>query len=71
MSFVSGMPCPFYCYCNDGGDGGEIGGRWLIYIKVRVGWTGGGYHLILFVFFLCFCILLSQILSPFIKVART
>ena len=33
------------------------------------GWggTGGGYNLIVFVvFFLCFCILLSHILSPFI-----
>ena len=27
------------------------------------GGTGGGYHLIVFVLFLCFCILLSHILS--------
>ena len=30
------------------------------------GGTGGGYHLIVFVFFLYFCILLPHILSPFI-----
>ena len=30
------------------------------------GGTGGGYHLIVFAFFLCFCNLLSHLLSPFI-----
>ena len=30
------------------------------------GETGGGYHLIVFVFFLCFCILFSEVPSPFI-----
>ena len=35
------------------------------------GGIGGGYHLIVFVLFLCFCILLSNVLSPFILAART
>ena len=26
--------------------------------------TGGGYHLIVFVYFLCFCILFSHVLNP-------
>ena len=68
--FLPGMPCPLYCCCNWWGDGLEWG--WLIYIRVWVGGTGGGYHLIVFVcfccfccFFSCFCIFLSQVLSPF------
>ena len=35
------------------------------------GGIGGGYHLIVFVLFLRFCILLSNVLSPFILAARS
>ena len=47
--------------------GGWIGGGWLIYIRVWVGGggAGGGCHLIVFVFFLYFCILLYHVVSPF------
>ena len=39
--------------------------------KGVVGGIEGGYHLIVFVvFFLCFCILLSHIIRPFIYVAK-
>ena len=39
---------------------------WVIYMRVRVGGTGGGYHFIVFVFSYLFCILLSHVLSIFI-----
>ena len=42
--------------------------RWLIFIMVWL-WGGGDgvcYNFIVFVFFLCFCILLSHVLSRFI-----
>ena len=44
------------------GDG--IGRGWLIYIRVWVG--GQGVGIIFLIFYLCFCILLSHVLSPFI-----
>ena len=54
------------------GDG--IGGRWFIFIRVWVGvcmWGGGGdrvvYHLIVFVFFLCFCIFCLTFSVPLCK----
>ena len=47
-----------------GGLGGGGGGSYFI-LSVG-GETEGGYHLIVFVFFSCFCILLSHILSAFI-----
>ena len=47
--------------------GGGIAGGWLIYIKV-VG-QGVGIILEFLLFFLCFCILLSHVISPFIQLA--
>ena len=44
---------------------GEGGGGSYFILSVG-GETEGGYHLIVFVFFSCFCILLSHILSAFI-----
>ena len=35
-----------------GGEGGWIGGGWLIYNRVWEGGTGDGYYLVVFVFFL-------------------
>ena len=42
--------------------------RWgLVDLYLGVAWaTGGGCHLIGLAFFLCFCILLSRVLSLFI-----
>ena len=46
------------------GDG--LGGEWLIYIRVWVGNRGWVSSYSFFSVFLCFCILLSHVLSPFI-----
>ena len=47
---------------------GGGGGHWFI-LRCGLG-DRGGYYLTVFVFSLCFCILLPHVLSPFIQVAR-
>ena len=43
----------------------------LVDFLLGCGWgTEGGCHLVVFIFFLCFCIFLSHVLTPFIGVAR-
>ena len=54
----------------------QIMGGWDMWGVVHLyygvgGGRGGGYHLMVFVFFFCFYILLSYVLSTFTQVART